>query len=96
MRMRVKSVLLNVEGVCSFLPTFCLRLGNRFIVVSGQRGLLRGGVCGSVGLHIRKVVFSSFFTLFLRLSGKALWRLKGSRYRNYRLYSSCFLAERRV
>ena len=52
MGLRVESVFwLNVERVCSFLPAFCLCLGDRFTVfVSGQRGRLRGGVCGSVCL----------------------------------------------
>jgi hypothetical protein len=93
MGLRVESVFwLNVERVCSFLPAFCLCLGDRFTVfVSGQRGRLRGGVCGSVGLHTRKVVFSSFYRFF-SFSGKGLSRLKCSHYRNYRLYSSCVFA----
>jgi hypothetical protein len=96
MKTELSFVLLNVERVCSFLPEFCLRLGNRFtVLVSGQRGRLRVGVCGSAEFHIRKVVFSSFCLLF-PLSGKGLKRLKGSQYRNYRLYSSCLLVQRKV
>lgn len=96
MRMRVEYVWLNVERVSSFLPEFCLPLGDRFTVsVSGQRGQLHGGACGSVGLRIQKVVFSSF-PLFFPFSGKALTRLKGSHYRNYRLYSSSEWLQRRA
>ena len=81
---------LNSERVCCFLPEFCLLQGKRFTAfVLAQRARLRVVVCGSAGLRIRTVALSSFVFRFSRFSKNGWFRLKRSRYRNYRLYSPC-------
>jgi hypothetical protein len=91
MRTCVEFILwLNNERDC-FSPEFCLLQGKRFTeFVLPQQGQLSVGVCGSAGLHIRTTeLFSSFFRCSL-FSEKGWFRLKRSRYRNYRLYSQVF------
>ena len=91
MRIRFDVTLwLNSERACCFLPDFCLRQGNRFTAfVLAQLGRLRVFACDSAELRIRTGALSSFVFRFSRFSENGWSTLKRSRYRNYRLYSSC-------
>ena len=81
---------LNNEGDCCFLPEVCLRQRKRFTAfVLAHLGRLRVFVCGSAGFRIRTGALFSFVFRFSRLCRNGWFRLKCSRYRNYRLYSPC-------